>query len=209
VLLLLFLRFTDRALGTVLLVLAMPLLALLTTVVWLASGRRSPLVAHRRVGLHGSTFWMLKFRTMWPPSGKGGAAGKRWIERVESPGEIPLVKPRKDPRVNNRFAAWCRIHSLDELPQLWHVATGAMSLVGPRPLTEWEVRTYYGEPRSASLLSVRPGITGLWQVKGRNELTYAQRRRLDLLLVRKYGFALYVRILCWTLPRLLSGRGAW
>ena len=98
--------------------------------------------------------------------------------------------------------------SLDEMPQLVHVIRGEMSLVGPRPITRAELDAYYGNA-AAEVLSLRPGITGLWQVMGRNRLTYAQRRRLDLWLVRRASPRLFFAILARTVPRVLSGRGAY
>ncbi len=111
-------------------------------------------------------------------------------------------------RVACRFARWCRRYSIDELPQLLHVLRGEMSLVGPRPITQGELARYYGND-AAEVLELRPGITGLWQSTGRNRLTYRQRRRLDLSLVRRYSLRLYLIILWRTIPRALSGKGAW
>ena len=164
---------------------------------------RSPLVAHRRVGMHGETFWVLKLRTMWDR--RGGAGG--WIERLDDP-VVPAVKHGADPRVTSRFAAFCRKHSIDELPQLWHVAEGRMRLVGPRPMTRVEVDEHYGAA-AAELLSVRPGLTGLWQVMGRNGLTYAQRKRLDLFLVRRCSWGLYARVLAKTVLEVFAPKNAW
>jgi lipopolysaccharide/colanic/teichoic acid biosynthesis glycosyltransferase len=93
------------------------------------------------------------------------------------------------------------------LPQLYHVVRGEMSLVGPRPVTLVELERHYSECMD-EVLSIRPGMTGLWQVKGRNQLTYARRRRLDLIYVRRRSAGLYLRILLRSIPRVLSGRGA-
>ncbi len=130
-----------------------------------------------------------------------------WVQRVESR-VVEEIKPKLDPRVTSRFAAWSRVHSLDELPQLWHVVAGEMSLVGPRPLTAFEIDKHY-RAEAAQLLSVAPGMTGLWQVMGRNNLTYRKRLRLDLFLVHHYCWGLYWRLLLRTMPRVWSGSGAW
>ena len=115
-----------------LLVLTFPLLFLVSLVIVVISGR-SPLVAHQRVGRGGRFIWVLKLRTMW----KGDAASKSIFVHRLSPAEAPLVAPdRKHVRVTSRFAAFCRRYSVDELPQLWQVVRGDMSLVGPRPLTQ-------------------------------------------------------------------------
>jgi exopolysaccharide production protein ExoY len=187
-----------------LLVLTFPIL-LLASIVIVAISRRSPLIAHQRVGHGGRVIWVLKLRTMWK-----GDTGKRFtfVHRL-SACEAPLLNPSaKNHRVTSRFAAFCRRYSLDELPQLWHVVHGEMSLVGPRPLTREELATHYG-PDAARILSRRPGLSGLWQITGRSRLTYPQRRRLDLFLVQKWSVPLYFRILLLTLPRVLTGKDAW
>jgi lipopolysaccharide/colanic/teichoic acid biosynthesis glycosyltransferase len=114
----------------------------------------------------------------------------------------------KNVGVTSRFAAFCRRYSLDELPQLWQVVRGEMSLVGPRPLTRQELDTYYGADASR-IIAAKPGLSGLWQISGRSRLTYPQRRRLDLFLVRKWSVSLYLRILFTTLPRVAAGKDAW
>jgi len=167
---------------------------------------RSPLIAHRRVGLNGQLFWILKLRTMWDGHVPQGG-GPKWIEYL-SDTDVPVIKGASDPRVSSRLAAFCRRYSVDELPQLLQVVTGKLALVGPRPLTSAELEVHYAND-CAEVLSVRPGLTGLWQVMGRNRLTYAQRRRLDLFFLRKCGLGLYLRILLRTPSRVFSGRDAW
>jgi lipopolysaccharide/colanic/teichoic acid biosynthesis glycosyltransferase len=120
----------------------------------------------------------------------------------------PSRKRRDDPRVWSRFARFCRRHSLDELPQLLHVVAGEMSLVGPRPVTPAEVSGIYGA-RAEEVLSAKPGLSGLWQISGRNRLPIEERCRLDLECVRKRSLGMYFRILMRTLPELLSGESAW
>ena len=168
---------------------------------------RSPLIAHRRVGRNGEPFWILKLRTMWGASEPAGASGAVWIEYLNNTG-VPVIKGAPDPRVTSRLAAFCRRYSVDELPQLLQIVSGRLRLVGPRPLTAQELAVYYGDD-AAEVLSVPPGLTGLWQVMGRNRLSYAQRRRLDLFFVRKQSLGLYLRILLRTPARVLSGRDAW
>jgi lipopolysaccharide/colanic/teichoic acid biosynthesis glycosyltransferase len=194
----------ERAAAVLLLLVLSPLVALSALAVTILS-RRSPFIAHRRVGWQGASLWMLKLRTMW-----GGDTGKkrgRWIEYIDDC-EGPMQKHPGDPRVAGRFAQFCRRHSIDELPQLWHVLTGEMSLVGPRPLTSAEIRRHYG-PAAEELLRVKPGIAGLWQVSGRNRLTFDQRRDLDLCFVRHRSLGMYLRILCRTLPEVCAGRNSW
>ena len=159
--------------------------------------------AHRP---HGKPFWTLKLRSMWN-SDHPEAAERGWIEYVVAePDEDG--KDRSDPRIASRFAAFCRRHSIDELPQLWHVARGEMSLVGPRPLTRSEVERHYGV-RAAELLSVKPGITGLWQVYGRSAIRFPQRSAMDLEMIRSLNARMYLRILLRTIPAIIRGNGAW
>jgi exopolysaccharide production protein ExoY len=198
------LRWAERLTAGVTFAAMAPALGATMLAVRVLSGR-SPLIAHRRLGLNGEPLWVWKLRTMWDKAGPRTDTG--WIEYLEDTG-VPVIKGAPDPRVTSRLAAFCRRYSVDELPQLLQVVTGKLSLVGPRPLTAGELDTYYGAD-SGEVLSVRPGLTGLWQVMGRNRLTYAQRRRLDLFFVRKRGIGLYLRILLSTPQRVLSGRDAW
>ena len=198
------LEMAERATGLLLLVVASPVLVASALALAIYS-RRSPLVAHLRVTKDGSPFWMLKLRTMWSDDEPPVEAG--WIEHVvaepDTDGKDPL-----DSRVTSRFAAFCRRHSIDELPQLWHVVLGEMALVGPRPLTRTEIHRHYGA-QAAELLSVKPGLTGLWQVGGRSSIQFPQRRAMDLELVRSLRPRTYLIILVRTLPALITGRGAW
>jgi exopolysaccharide production protein ExoY len=196
---------TERvAAGAVLLLLA-PFLIALALLIWAISWR-PPLVAHLRVGQDGRPLWVLKFRTMW---GRGWGGGLRNLRLVEYITERACpAKSAADPRVTSRFAQFLRRHSIDELPQLIHVARGQMSLVGPRPITAVELQEHYGE-YAAEILAARPGLTGLWQIMGRNRLSYRQRLRLDLFLVRHCRARLYLRVFLRSIPRVLSGKDAW
>ena len=193
----------ERFFAAAALVLLLPLLAAIALLVLIAS-RRTPFIAHRRVGRHGVEFWMLKVRTMWFPSPSRGEFV--WIEYL-SETHVPVFKTASDPRITSRLALFLRRFSLDELPQLVHVLTGKMRLVGPRPVTRSEWDAYYG-PSAAEVLAVLPGITGLWQVTGRNRLTYAQRRRLDRFYARHSSPRFDLLLLLRTPARVLSGRDA-
>jgi lipopolysaccharide/colanic/teichoic acid biosynthesis glycosyltransferase len=142
---------------------------------------------------------------MWPRGTLSHRTG-RLVEKLADDEPKPKLGP--DPRVTSAFAAFCRRHSIDELPQLALVATGRMSVVGPRPITRFELSEYY-ESDALEVLSVKPGLTGLWQVRGRSRLTYRQRKRFDLFLVRRFSIGLYLRILALTVPDLLFGKDAW
>jgi lipopolysaccharide/colanic/teichoic acid biosynthesis glycosyltransferase len=130
-----------------------------------------------------------------------------WVEYIIAE-PVEDRKDQSDPRVTSALAAFCRRHSIDELPQLWHVARGEMSLVGPRPLTRSELARHYGR-HAAELLSVKPGITGLWQVYGRSAIRFPQRGAMDLQLVRTLTAGMYLKILWRTLPAVIFGKNAW
>jgi exopolysaccharide production protein ExoY len=187
-----------------LLLLAPLLLAVALATVILS--RKSPLIAHRRLGLRGRPFWVLKFRTMWQHGNPRFGTFSLVEYIVDESG--PREKGVQDHRICSAFARFCRRHSVDELPQLVHVVRGEMSLVGPRPVTASEWRQHY-HPHAADVLNVKPGLSGLWQIMGRSRLSYEQRRDLDLALVRNRSLKLYFQILWWTLPEILSGRNAW
>jgi lipopolysaccharide/colanic/teichoic acid biosynthesis glycosyltransferase len=195
----------ERVAALVLLVLTLPLTSIGALLIRIISGR-TPLIAHRRVGQYGATLWVLKLRTMWDPRARGETAGGA-VEYIHDDGG-PECKLESDPRIPGRFPQFLRRHSIDELPQLWHVISGEMSLVGPRPVTERELRKYYGA-YTGEVLRLRPGLAGLWQISGRNRLTYADRRRLDLEFVRNRSLGMYVGILLRTVPEVLRGQNSW
>ncbi|MFC5998603.1 sugar transferase [Quadrisphaera sp. GCM10027208] len=155
----------------------------------------------RRIGLNGAPFDMLKFRTMVVD------ADTRLAELIaanEAAG--PLFKMRDDPRVT-RVGRVLRRYSLDELPQLFNVLNRTMSLVGPRPPLPHEVATY--EERVARRLLMRPGMTGLWQVSGRSDLSWEDSVRLDLFYVENWSITEDLLILAKTLRAVVSSRGAY
>jgi len=198
------LRVGERIAAGVLLILLSPVIAT-SAIAAAALSRRSPFIAHRRVGWNGSVLWMLKLRTMW--GGKCPRGRARWVEYIDDDAG-PERKQAQDPRVGGRFARFCRRHSIDELPQLWHVLVGDMALVGPRPLTAAEIRRHYGAA-AEELLRVMPGIAGLWQVSGRNRLPFPARRELDLRFVRERSIGMYLKILWRTVPEVCKGKNSW
>ncbi len=154
-----------------------------------------------RVGLGGREFRVLKFRSMVVD-----AEAKLDELRSRNEGAGLLFKMRHDPRIT-RVGHLLRKYSLDELPQLFNVLTGSMSLVGPRPPLPSEVAGY--ERAAARRLLVKPGITGLWQVSGRSDLSWEQTLRLDLRYVENWTLALDAQILLKTVRAVLSGDGAY
>jgi lipopolysaccharide/colanic/teichoic acid biosynthesis glycosyltransferase len=141
---------------------------------------------------------MLKFRSM--------CRRRRMADDLTNDRAGVLFKMRNDPRVTP-IGAFLRKYSLDELPQLFNVLTGSMSLVGPRPPLPREVAQY--GPAAQRRLLVRPGITGLWQVSGRSDLSWDESVRLDLYYVENWSFAGDIQILWKTLSAVVRGHGAY
>lgn len=196
----------ERIAAALLLLTVLPVLLCAGLIVFVLS-RRSPMVTHERVGQNGRAFWVLKLRTMWG-GGEGRNGDSGWlVERLQTKW-VREIKRQDDPRISSRFAVFLRKYSIDELPQLWHVAQGKMSLVGPRPMTAQELSDHYVQA-AAEVLRFRPGLTGLWQIRGRSRLNYKRRQRLDLHFVRHWSVRLYLRILVATVPRVLTGKDAW
>ncbi|OEI69037.1 hypothetical protein Cus16_1532 [Curtobacterium sp. ER1/6] len=193
-------RLLDVVGATAGLVVLAPLLAAIALVIRLDDG--GPVFfRQRRVGRGAQEFSILKFRTMCVD------AEARIAELAAgNEGSGPLFKLQRDPRVT-RVGAFLRRTSLDELPQLWNVLTGSMSLVGPRPALPSEVAVY--EDFADRRLLVTPGMTGLWQVSGRSDLDWAEGVRLDLHYVENWSFLHDLVILARTVPSVLRSRGAY
>jgi lipopolysaccharide/colanic/teichoic acid biosynthesis glycosyltransferase len=195
-------RAMDLALTSVGLVLILPLLALFSIIIKLDS--KGP-VFHRqkRLGQDGIRFAALKFRTMFADADArlGEILAKNPALRAEYE---QFHKLSSDPRVT-RVGRVLRKYSLDELPQLWNVLVGEMSLVGPRPYLEREIPDM--EQKEAIILRVKPGITGIWQVTWRNESTFEQRLQLDVEYVRNWSPWLDLYVLARTVPVVLGGTG--
>ena len=158
------------------------------------------LFRQKRTGQGGRTIEMLKFRSMVADAELQKAALKK-SKGISGPD----FKMERDPRIT-RFGAFMRKTSLDELPQLWNILKGDMTLVGPRP-TSFGVETY--QSWHAERLEVKPGLTGLWQIKARGDLDFDYRVRLDIAYVRQRSLLLDLWILVWTAPCVLAQRGAY
>jgi exopolysaccharide biosynthesis polyprenyl glycosylphosphotransferase len=189
----------DRLVAALALVVLAPALLLIALFIKLTSPG-PVLFRQQRGGLNGRPFRMLKFRTM-----REGAERDRESLLALNEMDGPVFKIEQDPRVTP-FGWLLRRTSLDELPQLVNVLLGHMSLVGPRPLPVEETRGLHGPYRRR--LSVRPGLTCLWQVRGRNDLSFREWMTLDLQYVDSWSLGLDLAILLRTVPALLSGRGA-
>lgn len=190
----------DRVASAVGLLIIMPVLVGIACAIWLDD--RGPVLYRQvRVGRGGQCFRMIKFRSMvvdadtWPIDlvGKNEAAG-------------PLFKMRRDPRIT-RVGVFLRRYSLDELPQLFNVLVGNMSLVGPRPPLPTESEKY--PPNMRRRLKVKPGLTGLWQISGRSDLSWDESVRLDVRYVEDWSLTLDLTILWKTFRAVISGNGAY
>lgn len=206
-------RTTKRGLDIIasavaLLVLSLPM-AVIALLIKLSS--KGPILFRQsRVGYRGVPFTFLKFRTMRHCN--DGSVHKEFIQRfisgeMNSAGQAPVFKITDDPRVT-RIGKFLRKTSLDELPQFWNVLTGEMSLVGPRPPIPYEVE-YYDIWHRRRILEVKPGLTGLWQVKGRSRTTFNDMVRLDLQYAKTWSIWLDLKILFETPLAMISGDGAY
>ncbi len=193
-------RALDVVGASIALIVLLPLMLIVAVAIKLTS-RGSVLFRQERAGLGGRPFTMYKFRTMC----EGAEADRAFLgPRNEQFG--PVFKIADDPRLTP-IGRFLRRSSIDELPQLINVLKGEMSLVGPRPLWLPEARRTTG---SATLrTAVKPGLTCLWQISGRSELTYDEWVRLDLYYVRHRSLVLDLLILFQTIPAVLSARGAY
>jgi exopolysaccharide biosynthesis polyprenyl glycosylphosphotransferase len=190
----------DRGGALAALLVLLPLLLAIAVCIRLTS-RGPALFVQERVGTDGKAFAMYKFRSMFLD-----AEQRLTGLQDRNEGDGVLFKIRDDPRITP-VGKWLRRFSLDELPQLINVATGTMSLVGPRPPLETEVRQYERDVRRRLL--VKPGLTGLWQISGRSDLSWDESVRLDLHYVENWSLALDLLILWKTAFAVLSRRGAY
>jgi exopolysaccharide biosynthesis polyprenyl glycosylphosphotransferase len=193
-------RTFDLVVSTLVLVLGLP--------VWLAIAAAIKLTSagpvffrDKRVGLGEREFGMLKFRTMY-----ADAAGSQADLEASNEADGPLFKIREDPRVTP-VGAILRRFSLDEVPQVWNVLRGEMSLVGPRPLPLRDYQQLEGWHLKRYL--VLPGLTGLWQISGRSDLSFDDLVRLDFYYLENWSIWLDIAILARTVPAVLAGRGAY
>ena len=197
-------RGLDLIASAILLLLLAPLLPLLALVVRLDGG--PAFYRHMRVGCNDLPFGCLKFRTMAASADKM-LAQHLAADPVAAAEWAANRKLTKDPRIT-RVGAILRSTSLDELPQLINVLRGDMSLVGPRPVVQEELEQHYGVAGRVAYATTRPGITGLWQISGRNETGYDERVQLDIAYATTRSFLLDLKILLHTVPAVLSRRGA-
>lgn len=182
-----------------------PIFLIIALTVKLSS--RGPIFyAHERLGRGGVPFPCYKFRTMY------SNADERLQELLENSPSIKKeweesYKLKNDPRITP-IGKFLRKSSLDELPQFWNVLKGDLSVVGPRPVVQQEMQKHFGE-KAMVILSIRPGLTGIWQVSGRNDTAYSQRIQLDEMYVDTQSLLLDLKLIAKTIPAMLSSRGAY
>jgi exopolysaccharide production protein ExoY len=197
-------RALDIVITLPLILFFLPLFLLLALAVWV-QGDGPIIFSHGRVGFDGNEFRCLKFRSMV------ANAQQRLTKLLEEDPEAlaewnATHKLKNDPRIT-RLGQFLRKSSLDELPQLFNILKGEMSLIGPRPITWSEVSQYEGS--FADYTRTRPGLTGLWQVSGRSDLSYRERVMLDVAYVRNWSFVGDLMILLRTVPAILLRRGSY
>jgi lipopolysaccharide/colanic/teichoic acid biosynthesis glycosyltransferase len=172
---------------------------LATLAVLMVTTKGRPLFLQQRVGFCGRRFWMIKFRTM-------RLDADRLQHVVVNEKDGPIFKNRRDPRIT-RTGRFLRGTSIDEMPQLFNVLVGSMSLVGPRPPVPREVAQY--EPWQRRRLAVKPGLTCLWQISGRSEIQFEHWVRMDLWYLQNQSFSTDLKLLVRTPASVISGRGAY
>jgi lipopolysaccharide/colanic/teichoic acid biosynthesis glycosyltransferase len=197
-------RAFDVVGATALLIVLAPLILVVMATIRLDSPGPA-IYRQRRLGRDLKPFFVAKFRTMAQRA--AADAHREHVVRMIAGGAAsqPMTKLPKDARVT-RVGAILRRTSIDELPQLWNVLRGDMSLVGPRPPIQYEVDRY--PPEAFRRFSVRPGITGLWQVRGRSLLSFRRMIELDVEYVERRSLPLNLKILLLTLPAVIHGKGA-
>jgi len=193
-------RLTDVLASLLFLVVLLPVLAAAAACVR-ASGRGPILFRQRRLGRGGKVFWCYKFRTMVPDAESQLARGGDLVSRFHE-----NFKIKDDPRVT-RVGAVMRRTSLDELPQLWNVLRGDMSLIGPRPIVEPELSKY--GVHASRLLTVKPGLGGVWQVSGRSDTTYDERVAMDMRYIESRSMGLDLKLLVLTALVVVRRQGAY
>jgi exopolysaccharide biosynthesis polyprenyl glycosylphosphotransferase len=204
-------RASDIAIATLALIVLAPIWLVISLLIKTDS-KGGVFFRQERVGMDGRIFLCYKFRTMRADSNEEihRDAARKNIEGAEEANagddENPVFgKVKDDPRIT-KAGKWLRRSSLDELPQLLNVLTGDMSIVGPRPPIPYEVEEY--DIRHRKRLDMKPGITGLWQVSGRNRLTFEEMVRIDLYYIENWSLWLDLKVILLTLPAMLRGDGA-
>jgi len=197
-------RLFDFLVSLILIVILIPLFGVLSVVYCVGENKGPIFFSQKRYGKNGEMFKIYKFRSMVVNADKKLKSNrdlyKRYVENNYK------LEPHEDPRIT-RFGQFLRKTSLDELPQLFNVFLGNMSLVGPRPIVREELEEYgtYKE----EFLSVKPGVTGYWQASGRSNVQYPERVDVELYYIRNRSFIFDIKIIFLTIKAVLFGKGAY
>jgi undecaprenyl-phosphate galactose phosphotransferase len=195
----------DIIFSALILVLTLPILAVVAIAIRLSS-KGSVVYAHERIGRGGRPFSCYKFRTMHKNADNVLQEHLNACPSLREEWE-QNHKLKNDPRVTP-IGKFLRKLSLDEFPQFWNVIIGDMSIVGPRPMVREEIENKIGS-KAAKILSVRPGLTGIWQTSGRSNTSYVKRVQLDELYVEHRSLWLDMKLICKTVPSMIMSRGAY
>lgn len=194
-------RLMDIGISTVAIFMLSPLMITVAILIKLES--EGPIIFKQiRVGMNGRHFNFYKFRSMR----KDAESKKGEILAKNESKDGVIFKMKKDPRIT-KIGAFIRKFSIDELPQLFNVLEGSMSLVGPRPPLPAEVKSYTLEDRKR--LHIKPGITCIWQVSGRSNIPFKKQVKLDEAYIKSHGFWQDILLLLKTIPAVITGRGAY
>lgn len=198
-------RIFDLLFSLTVLLFAAPLFLSLYLAVRLTS-KGPGVYSHERIGRGGIPFRCYKFRTMYADA---DARLEEILSRCpEKKAEWDANhKLKEDPRIT-KLGAFLRKTSLDELPQFWNVVKGDLSVVGPRPVVKKELLKHFG-PKASKILSIRPGLTGIWQVSGRSNTCYQERIRLDEAYVDTHSFFGDLKLIFLTIPQMIFSKGAY
>lgn len=198
-------RMFDVFFSLIILTFAFPIFIFIALAIKLTSKGRS-VYSQERIGRGGKPFKCYKFRTMYPD------ADKRLKELLSSDDKLRrewdiFHKLKNDPRITP-FGMFLRKTSLDELPQFWNVLKGDLSVVGPRPVVRAEIDKYIKD-KAQTILTIRPGLTGPWQVSGRSDISYQQRIEMDEYYVENHSLLWDVWLIIKTIPAMLTSKGAY
>ncbi len=198
-------RAFDICFSLISLILCIPLFLVIGIAIY-SSSRGKIIYSHERIGRGGKPFRCYKFRTMYPDAEvRLEEILKNNPEKLEEWEQTHKLKD--DPRIIP-VGAFLRKTSLDEFPQFWNVLKGDLSIVGPRPVVQEEVTKHLGM-KAPKILSVRPGLTGIWQVSGRSDTSYITRIELDEKYVDSHSFLLDLKLIAKTIPTMISSKGAY
>lgn len=198
-------RAFDIIFSSLVLLIGLPVFMIIALIIRFSS-KGSVVYSHQRIGRGGKPFRCYKFRSMYPD------ADKKLEELLKADPALKhewdtTHKLRNDPRVTP-IGAFLRKTSLDEIPQFWNVLIGDLSIVGPRPVVQAEIDKFYGS-RAQKILSIRPGLTGIWQVSGRNDTSYENRVEMDESYIQQRSFIFDLKLIALTVPRMIFSKGAY